>query len=86
MCYMDHSTDIDFERRESIRLGFFAEFEPQAGLSSVAVRRDRDQGVWFVDVGATDQVNLPASYSGLDVRVQRVPGMTNAVARLDRVS
>jgi len=78
--------DIDFEKRESIRLGFFREHRPQPSLSSVAVRRDRDLGVWFVDVGATGPVDLPASYGGLPVRVMQVPGTINAVARLDQVS
>ena len=86
MCYMDGATDIDFERRESIRLGFFHEHRPQSSLSSVAVRRDRDLGVWFVDVGATGPVDLPASYGGLSVRVMQVPGTINAVARADQVS
>jgi hypothetical protein len=85
MGYVDGAMNIDFERRESIRLGFFHEHRPEANLSSVAVRRDRD-GIWFVDVGATGPVDLPASYSGLSVRVMQVPGTVNAVARADQVS
>ncbi|HTW43778.1 MAG TPA: hypothetical protein VMD79_15840 [Solirubrobacteraceae bacterium] len=83
---MDGTTDIDFEMRESIRLGFFHEHRPQPSLSSVAVRRDRDLGVWFLDVGATGPVDLPASYHGLSVRVMQVPGTINAVAHANQVS
>jgi hypothetical protein len=78
--------DMAFERRESIRLGFFHEYRPQPSLSSVAVRRDRSLGIWFVDVGATGPIDLPTSYNGLDVRVSQVPRAINAVAPLAQVS
>jgi hypothetical protein len=84
MRYMDAAMDIDFEERESIRLGFFSEHRPEPSLSSVAVRRDHD-GIWFVDVGATGPINVPESYGGLSVRVMQVPGTINAVARVDQV-
>jgi hypothetical protein len=85
MCCVDDAMNIDFQRRESIRLGFFHEHRPEPSLSSVAVRRDH-AGSWFVDVGATGPIDLPASYGGLSVRVAQVPGTINAVARADQVS
>jgi hypothetical protein len=55
----------------------------EVGLSSVAVRRDRERDLWFLDVGTTAPVDLPSSYRGLEVRVKHVAGGVNAVARLD---
>ncbi len=82
---MSSVTDISPEERERIRLGFYRAHRAQASFSSVAVRRDRDKGVWFVDVGATAPVDLPNSYGGLEVRIKHVVGGVNAVARLDQL-
>lgn len=77
--------DIGSGEREQIRLGFYREHRAQAGLSSVAVRRDGERGFWFLDVGATGPVDVPSSYRGLKVRVKQASGANNAVARFDQV-
>jgi hypothetical protein len=77
--------DIGSGEREQVRLDFYREHRAQAGLSSVAVRRDRERGVWFLDVGATGPVDVPPSYRRLAVRVKQAVGAVNAVARLDQV-
>lgn len=82
---MSPATEIGAAEREQIRLEFYRAQRTQPGLSSVAVRRDRQRGVWFLDVGATEPIDVPSSYRGLAVRVKQALGAFNAVARLDQI-
>ncbi|HEY7952194.1 MAG TPA: hypothetical protein VID70_04350 [Solirubrobacteraceae bacterium] len=75
---------MDSGGRERTRLDFYREFRAQEGLSSVAVRRDREQGLWFLDVGVTTPVNVPSQYHGLEVRSKQTFGAINAVALPDQ--
>jgi hypothetical protein len=66
--------------QRKIRLAFFDAFGSEKALSSVAVRQDRENGTWFLDVGATGALErLPGAYDGLEVRVQQVPRAINAI-------
>lgn len=85
MQIMSPATEIGPAEREQIRLEFYRAQRAQRGLSSVAVRRDPDRGVWFLDVGVTEPVNVPSDYRGLAVRVKQAFGAFNAVARLDQI-
>jgi hypothetical protein len=67
---MSGVTDISSGEREQIRLAFYRAHRAQAGFSSVAVRRDAERDVWYLDVGATAAVEVPSSYRGLEVRVR----------------
>jgi len=82
---MSNLTDISPSEREQVRLGFYRAHRDQSGFSSVAVRHDPERNVWFLDVGATAQIDVPSNYHGLEVRVRWVRGAINAVARLDQV-
>lgn len=82
---MSNVTDISPGEREQVRLGFYRAHRDQSGFSSVAVRRDPERNLWFLDVGATARVDVPSSYRGLEVRVRSARGAINAVARLDQV-
>jgi hypothetical protein len=82
---MSSVTDISRGERERIRLSFYRAHRAQAGFSSVAVRRDAERDLWFLDVGATAWVDVPSSYRGLEVRVRPVRGAINAVAHLNQV-
>jgi hypothetical protein len=80
---MSSVTYISSGEREQIRLGFYRAHRAQAGFSSVAVRRDAQRDVWYLDVGVTAAVDLPSSYRGLEVRVRTTRGAINAVTHLD---
>jgi hypothetical protein len=85
---MVHAMDAeDFSAggRERIRLDFYREYRAQSGLSSVAVRHDAKQDSWFLDVGVTEPVKVPANYHGLEVRPKPASGAINAVAPSDQV-
>lgn len=82
---MSNVTDISPSERERVRLGFYRAHRDQSGFSSVAVRRDPERSVWFLDVGAMAPVDVPSSYRGLEVRVRSARGAINAVAHLDQV-
>jgi hypothetical protein len=82
---MSSVTDISPSERERIRVDFYRAHRAQAGFSSVAVRRDAERDVWFLDVGATARVDVPPSYRGLAVRVRQASGAINAVAHLNQV-
>jgi hypothetical protein len=78
--------DISPGEREQLRMDFYRAHRAQAGFSSVAVRRDPERrDVWFLDVGVTGPVDVPACYRGLTVRVKHAYGAINAVACLDQV-
>ncbi|MGH2904492.1 MAG: hypothetical protein ACRDK7_13050 [Solirubrobacteraceae bacterium] len=79
------AVDITPDEREAIRVGFYRAHRAQGGLSSVAVRRDRERDLWFLDVGTTGPVDVPSVYRGLEVRIKHVAGGVNAVARLDQL-
>lgn len=83
---MTGTVAINAEERADIRLRFFREHRSLSGLSSVAVRRDRDAGQWFLDVAASGPLAVDASYMGLEVRVRTAPGAVNAVGPIDQVS
>jgi hypothetical protein len=86
MTHMSSLIDVSPGEREQIRLDFYRAHRAQAGFSSVAVRRDPGRrDAWFLDVGATGPVDVPAGYRGLTVRVRQARGAINAVARLDQV-
>jgi hypothetical protein len=74
------SAQIGVHERDEVRLGFYRAHKKQSGFSSVALRRDESRGVWFLDVGASGEVELPSSYRGLEVRVQQTSRAVNAVA------
>jgi hypothetical protein len=85
---MAHTMDFDTNpsQREEVRLAFYHEYRAQQGLASVAVRRDRESDLWFLDVGFTGAVNVPSSFRGLEVRPKQSAGAINAVAHLDQVT
>lgn len=82
---MVNAVDITSKEREEIRLRFFREHRSLAGFSSVAVRRDKETGDWFLDVAATDTIDLEPTYMGLDVRIKHAAGAVSAVGPIDRV-
>lgn len=82
---MANGVDITSKDREEIRLRFFRDHRSQAGFSSVAVRRDRETGDWFLDVGATGTLDVTPTYLGLEVRVKQTARAVNAVAPIDLV-
>jgi hypothetical protein len=67
-------------QREVIRLAFFREHRALHGFSSVAVRRDKVTNRYYLDVGVTSDVALPARYEGLEVRAARTASAVHAVA------
>jgi hypothetical protein len=79
MCNMV-SAKIETHERDDLRLGFYRAHKRQSGFSSVALRRDKDRGTWYLDVGANGKVDVPSSYRGLEVRVQQASRAVNAVA------
>lgn len=83
---MNSVTDISSGEREQIRLDFYRAHRAQSGFSSVAVRRDPERDVWYLDVGATAAVDTPSSYHGLEVRVRTTRGAINAVTHLDHAT
>jgi hypothetical protein len=85
MEHMNSITDISPREREEIRVDFYRAHRAQPGFSSVAVRRDPERDVWFLDVGATAPIDAPSSYRGLVVQVKSAVGAINAVGRLDQV-
>jgi hypothetical protein len=85
MVHMGSAVDISLAEREGIRLEFYRAHRAQSAFSSVAVRRDPVQGVWFLDVGATGPVNVATTYRGLQVRVKPALAAVNAVARREQV-
>jgi hypothetical protein len=85
MTSMANTVDITSEEREEIRLRFFREHRSQTGFSSVAVRRDRESGDWFLDVAATGALDVEPTYMGLEVRVKQTAGAVNAVGPIDQV-
>ena len=85
MARMGNVVDISPAEREDIRLKFYRAHRAQSAFSSVAVRRDPAQGVWFLDVGATGPVKVPPTYRGLQVRVKSALAAVNAVARREQV-
>jgi hypothetical protein len=82
---MTNAVEMSSEEREAIRVDFYRAHRAQDGLSSVAIRRDRERDLWFLDAGTTAPVDLPSTYRGLEVRVKHVTGGVNAVARLDQL-
>ncbi len=79
MCHMV-SAQLQARERDEVRLGFYRAHKGQSGFSSVALRRDEDDGIWYLDVGATGEVDMPSSYRGLQVRVKQTSRAVNAVA------
>ncbi len=82
---MANTVDITSKEREEIRLRFFREHRSQAGFSSVAVRRDKETGDWFLDVAATSAIDFDPSFMGLEVRVKQTAGAVNAVGPIEHV-
>jgi hypothetical protein len=68
------------QQREAIRLAFFREHRAMHGFSSVAVRRDRDTGRFYLDVGVTRAIALPERFDGVEVRMTRTASAVHAVA------
>jgi hypothetical protein len=77
--------DISSGQRDEIRLRFFREHGDMPDLASVGIRRDED-GAWYLDVGATGPLNVPAVFAGLEVRVTQTARAVNAVAPFDRAA
>lgn len=61
---MSSVTDISSGERERIRLDFYRAHRTQAGFSSVAVRREGERDLWFLDVGVTARVECPPATAG----------------------
>ncbi|HEV7584847.1 MAG TPA: hypothetical protein VGO14_03610 [Solirubrobacteraceae bacterium] len=74
-------TDMTVHAREDLRIAFYRAYRRQPGFCSVKLRRG-DEGRWLVDVGASEDVEVPTSYCGLPVYVHASPGAINAVARI----
>jgi hypothetical protein len=78
--------DISRSERERIRVDFYRAQRAQPGFSSVAVRRGKSTGAWYVDVSVTGPVELPEAFRGLAVRVKAADGAVNAIGRLTQAS
>jgi hypothetical protein len=77
---MNSAIDIAPAEREDIRLRFFREHASTPALASVAVRRDKESGAWYLDVCTTDSLHVPSTFAGLDVHVRQTARAVNAVA------
>jgi hypothetical protein len=80
MRIMSSVIDITPQEREDIRLRFFREHASMPALASVGVRRSRESGAWYLDVGATGSLDVPSTFAGLQVRVRQTARAVNAVA------
>lgn len=77
---------IEPKQREAIRVSFFRKHCSQSALSSVAVRRDPQEGVWFLDVAITRDMPVDGVYMGLQVRTRTTARAVNAVAPSDQAA
>lgn len=82
---MTMAVDISPQEREQIRLRFFREHRAMGGFASVAVRRDRRTGGWFLDVAVDGELMLDETFMGFAVRVKRAPMAVNAVGPVDHI-